>query len=258
MFVKILKHFSYFLLVLKCLLFSFQAANSEGILVHFPEELKMIEFDKHLLPRFKFKTQIAIKNSDEEDSHDVLIGIIEKGQPIFSDLNGFLYRLEIITLDEDKRKKAEKFMTWLTSPSGIAVIEDFSIDDTPIFKGIKHQKEEKIVMNFAGNITSGLSLSQVHCKRCHVVDNNAFAGIDSSPSFHALRSIKNWEEKFRAFWTVSPHLSVISITDIYEAGSSRSPVTMVPIELNLSEVEDILAYVASIKPKELGEAITSW
>ena len=258
MFVKILRHFIRTFLLLSPIFFTFQLTFGEQISVKFSSELKMIELDKHLFPRFKFKTQIILKAVEEVNGYDALIGIIDNGKPIFSDLNGVLYRLEVITSDKEKRMKIEKFLKWLTSPPGIAVIEDFSINDSPVFKGIIYQEEKKVVTTFEGNLSSGLSLSQKHCKRCHVVDENAFAGIDSSPSFHALRSMKNWEEKFQAFWTVNPHLSLISITDVYEAGSSSAPVTVAPIELNLSEVDDILAYVASIKPKELGGAITSW
>ena len=89
------------------------------------------------------------------------------------------------------------------------------------------------------------------------VDDNAFAGIDLSPSFHE-RSFEDWEERFRAFWTVSPHLNVISIKEVYDAGSKLSPVVIVPIELSLDDIDDILSYVSKIKPKDLGKPINFW
>ena len=73
-----------------------------------------------------------------------------------------------------------------------------------------------------------------------------------------MRSFEDWEERFRAFWTVSPHLNVISIKDVYDAGSKFSPVVIAPIELTLDEVDDILSYVSKIKPKDLGKPINFW
>ena len=66
-----------------------------------------------------------------------------------------------------------------------------------------------------------------------------------------MRSFEDWEERFRAFWTVSPHLNVISIKEVYDAGSKLSPVVIVPIELSLDDIDDILSYVSKIKPKDL-------
>ena len=61
-----------------------------------------------------------------------------------------------------------------------------------------------------------------------------------------------------AFWTVSPHLNVISINEVYEAGSKTVPITISPIRISLEQVDDILAYVASIHPKDLGKPINFW
>ena len=61
-----------------------------------------------------------------------------------------------------------------------------------------------------------------------------------------------------AFWTVRPHLNVISINEVYEAGSKTVPITISPIRISLEQVDDILAYVASINPKDLGKPINFW
>ena len=176
----------------------------------------------------------------------------------FSDLNDIIYKIELITSEEAKLKKIDKFIDWLKSTSGISAIEGFQFNGVPIFKAILLEKKEKKEFVFEGDSKNGLLISQKHCKRCHVVDDNAFAGIDSSPSFHAMRSFEDWEERFRAFWTVSPHLNVISITEVYDAGSNLSPVVIAPIELTLDEVDDILSYVSKIVPKDLGKPINFW
>ena len=78
---------------------------------------------------------------------------------------------------------------------------------------------------------------------------------------HSLKQhygLLDWEERFRAFWTVSPHLNVISIKEVYDAGSKLSPVVIAPIELSLDDIDDILSYVSKIKPKDLGKPINFW
>jgi hypothetical protein len=258
MFVKISRYLTHIFLVISFSAGNVQTAVGQEVFVEFPEELLMVEFDKYLLPRFKFKTQIIVRVSSQSDSLDARLGVIPKGKELFSDLNGFIYRLETITPDASQISKLEKFVSWLNSPSGITTIEEFSINGSNVFKALESTVEKKEEEVFEGDVASGLSLSQQHCKRCHVVDDNAFAGIDSTPSFQAMRSFDDWEERFTAFWTVSPHLNVISINEVYEAGSKTVPVTISPIRISLEQVDDILAYVASINPKDLGKPINFW
>tara|TARA_B000000532_G_scaffold44537_1_gene33611 strand:+ start:3694 stop:4470 length:777 start_codon:yes stop_codon:yes gene_type:complete len=258
MFVKILDKILLIFFSFLIIFFQVKNALSEEVYLHFPEELLMIEFDKHILPRFKFKTQISIKSKKTSENTDLSIDVKNEGISVFSDLNGIVYKIEKITSDEIKLNKIEKFIDWLRSPSGISAIEGFQFNGTPMFKALKFEKQNEKEFVFEGDIKNGLLVSQKHCKRCHVVDDNAFAGIDSSPSFHAMRSFEDWEERFRAFWTVSPHLNVISIKEVYDAGSKLSPVVIVPIELSLDDIDDILSYVSKIKPKDLGKPINFW
>ena len=60
MFVKILNKILYIFFSLLIFFTLPKNLSSEEIHLHFPEELLMVEFDKHVLPRFKFKTQIKI------------------------------------------------------------------------------------------------------------------------------------------------------------------------------------------------------
>ena len=46
----------------------------------------MIEFDKHILPRFKFKTQISIKSKKTSENTDLSIDVKNEGISVFSDL----------------------------------------------------------------------------------------------------------------------------------------------------------------------------
>ena len=258
MFVKISRSLIVTFLGLLFVITSAQTNYGDEITIEFPEELLMIEFEKYLLPRFKFKTRINVLVNKDGNSFDAKLGIFPTGLEVFSDLNGFIYKLETKTTNKERLHRLETFVSWLTSPTGVMAIEDFSIEGAQVFKAVKNLEEKEDAEIFDGNIASGLRVSQKHCKRCHVVDDNAFAGIGSTPSFHAMRTFDDWQERFTAFWTVSPHLNVISITEVYEAGSKSVPTTIAPIELSLEQIDDILAYVASIKPKDLGKPINSW
>ena len=127
MFVKILDKI--LCIFFSLLVFFTQAKNlsSEEIYLHFPEELLMVEFDKHILPRFKFKTQIAINAVNTFENSDASIGIKTNGTSIFSDLNDIVYKIELSTSEEAKLKKKDKFIDWLKSSSGISAIEGFEI-----------------------------------------------------------------------------------------------------------------------------------
>ena len=258
MFVKKLDKILYIFFSVSVFFILAKNLSSEEIHLHFPEELLMVEFDKHILPRFKFKTQITINAVNSFENSDASIGIKTNGTSIFSDLNDVIYKIKLSTTDESKLKKIDRFIDWLKSSSGISAIEGFELNGAQIFKALQLEKKETQEFVFEGDDENGLLISKKHCKRCHVVDDNAFAGIDSSPSFHAMRSFEDWEERFRAFWTVSPHLNVISIKDVYDAGTKFSPVVIAPIELTLDEVDDILSYVSKIKPKDLGKPINFW
>ena len=107
MFVKISRYLSHIFLLTSISLGTAQTAVAQEVFIEFPEELLMIEFDKYLLPRFKFKSQIRIRVSSQSDSLDARLGLIPKGKELFSDLNGFVYRLETITPNANQISKLE-------------------------------------------------------------------------------------------------------------------------------------------------------
>ena len=70
MFVKILDKIPHIFFSLLVFLTLAKNLSSEEIHLHFPEELLMVEFDKHILPRFKFKTQITINAVNSFENSD--------------------------------------------------------------------------------------------------------------------------------------------------------------------------------------------
>ena len=232
--------------------------KNNNIIMKLPAELVNLGFDKFLFSRFKFRSQISIRSSTLEDIIDAELGVIDSGIEVFSDLNGVAYRLRVVTDDAVLKEKLNKFETWLLRGPGADVIEDFSFDGVPLFVKMPEVVQEIEEIQLSGNVRKGKELARVHCKRCHVVDDNAYSGIGSTPSFHAMKSRASWFERFSAFWTVNPHVSIISVEDLFEAGSDNSPVPIVPVNLRLEDIDDILAYVNSIEAKDLGSPIGSW
>lgn len=61
-------------------------------------------------------------------------------------------------------------------------------------------------------LEKGERLVRQHCTRCHVVgDLNKYGGIGSTPSFGAIKSLPDWQDRFAAFWSLLPHPSVVQI-----------------------------------------------
>lgn len=101
----------------------------------------------------------------------------------------------------------------------------------------------------------GEHLALLHCGRCHVVSEaNRFGGIDSTPSFPALRALADWEEKFSTFWTASPHRAVIQIEGVTDPFPPELPSPIVPVRLTRPELDAILEFAETIAPKDLGGA----
>ena len=104
----------------------------------------------------------------------------------------------------------------------------------------------------AQDYAPGEKLTLSNCGRCHVVSpKNRLGGIDSTPSFAALRNIADWEDRMKAFWTLRPHPTFIQITGVTDPFPANRPPTVHPISLTLEELDLILNYTRTIKPAEL-------
>ncbi len=99
-------------------------------------------------------------------------------------------------------------------------------------------------------VAAGARVAAVHCARCHVVDEvNVFGGISSTPSFPLLvKALVDWEDRFQSFHTRPPHPAVIRFEG--EVSAPDKPVSIVPVELNYSDIEAIVAYARSLKKTE--------
>ena len=111
---------------------------------------------------------------------------------------------------------------------------------------------------FDGDKATGARLALVHCGRCHVVDKrNRMGGIGSTPSFAALRGRENWSDLFRAFYAHNPHPSFTQVEGVTDPFDPNRQIHVAPMEITLDEIEAITAFVAEMKPKELGRPVKS-
>ena len=97
----------------------------------------------------------------------------------------------------------------------------------------------------ANNIVEkGREIVRQHCTRCHVVPNmNPYGGIGSTPSFAALKWLSDWEHRFEVFYTLPPHPALVKILGLSEERVASLPAFVAEIELQIDDVEAILAFV---------------
>ena len=104
----------------------------------------------------------------------------------------------------------------------------------------------------AGLLKQGEQLVRQHCTRCHVVgDLNKYGGIGSTPSFGAIKSLPDWQDRFAAFWSLLPHPSVVQVEGISPERPKGVLATTKQIVLTPAEVEAILAYIDTVPVKDL-------
>ncbi len=147
------------------------------------------------------------------------------------------------------------FVDWLVSEPGRATIADFELDGQQIAIPTAADEAAPIEMVIVGNIDHGRELSRDHCRRCHKVDRaDKYAGIDNAPSFHAMRTFDDWHIRFSTFYAVSPHKALISVEGS-GIEKNRALITIAPIDLQMDDINDIVAFVHSLTPLDLGKPI---
>ena len=108
----------------------------------------------------------------------------------------------------------------------------------------------------AGDFAPGEKLTLVHCGRCHVInERNKYGGIGSTPSFAALRTLEDWEDRMRGFYALAPHPAFTQIEGITEPFPPNRPSPIHPVALTEAEIEVITEYTRTIPPKDLGNEV---
>jgi hypothetical protein len=110
----------------------------------------------------------------------------------------------------------------------------------------------------AQDYAPGEKLTLFNCGRCHVVSTkNRMGGIGSTPSFAVLRTIDDWEDRMKAFWTLRPHPGFTQIQGMTEPFPANRPPAVHPISLTLEELSVIVDYARTITPADLGSDLGS-
>ena len=108
----------------------------------------------------------------------------------------------------------------------------------------------------AQNFAPGEKFATYVCGRCHVVsERTRLGGIGSTPSFMALRSFPDWEERFRSFYALVPHPSFTQVEGITDPFPPERPPHIHPVELTEEELENLVEYARNLEPADLGGPI---
>ena len=204
---------------------------------------------KFVLPRFSLKTQIRVEVIDADG--DVVLAPDGPGQPVFTGA-GATWRMQVA----EGHPGAERFAEWLSSDVGQRTVTSFMVDGTQPFTLPQATAAVAVDDGIDGDATAGLKLSSVLCGRCHVVSEaNRMDAIGSSPSFFVLRSMRDWDDRFRAFYVLNPHPSFTQIADVTEPFPIDRPSPIAPVEMTFDDLDAILAYVSNLQPADLGAPI---
>ena len=108
----------------------------------------------------------------------------------------------------------------------------------------------------ADDYAPGEKLTLFHCGRCHVInERNKYGGIGSTPSFGALRTLEDWEDRMRAFFALAPHPAFTQIEGITEPFPIDRPSPIHPLQLTEGDIETIVEFTRTIPPKDLGAPV---
>jgi mono/diheme cytochrome c family protein len=209
---------------------------------------------KFLLPRFSLKT--GIKLHIGPDAPDITLSSIAgpDARPAFKGPVQLYY----ITLSADisAPDKADRFAKWLLEDVGQRAVDQFRRDGKQIFFAAADAAPEIAELLPEGNIAKGEHLAYTRCGRCHVVgDKNRMKGIGSTPSFALLRGFPDWQSRFQGFYALNPHPSFSQIKDVTAPFDVALPPAIIPLDLTLDELDDIVAFVAGITPADLGSPL---
>ena len=102
----------------------------------------------------------------------------------------------------------------------------------------------------AGDVEKGRKVAETHCSRCHVVgDFNPNGGISSTPSFQLLvKRRPDYKDRFATFYARRPHPAFVTVKGIGRPMDYLPP-NAHPVEMTLEDVENVSAFVETLKPK---------
>ncbi|WP_133489661.1 hypothetical protein [Aliiroseovarius marinus] len=222
-------------------------ADERLVRMAMPAELVETGLPKYLLPRFSLKTQVRVTVVAPGDEAEILIGSV--GRPVFHGI-GQTWHLELVATDH---AGAQKFSDWITSEVGQRAVVGYVVDGAQLFELPQEAAPQEVVASYEGDAALGAVRAEEMCGRCHVVDAaKRMNSIGSTPSFFALRSLTDWEDRFQTFYVLNPHPAFTQIKDVTPPFPVDRPSPIVPVVMTLDDMDAILAFVAALAPADLG------
>lgn len=225
------------------------AGAGEGFRLGVAEPLAGSGFLKYVLPRFSLKTGVRIELVGAGDEAEMVLAEGGEGTVVFTG-QGRSWHMRIRSRDH---AGAASFADWLTSEIGHRTIAAYRVDGEAPFAPAAVAEAEDAPIVFEGDDARGRTLSRAHCGRCHVVTRDAGEdSIGSTPSFFALKALGDWYTRFQRFYVLNPHPVFTQIRGVTEPFPIDRPSPIVPVAITPEEFDDILAYVATLAPVDLG------
>ena len=222
-------------------------ANDRLVRLYAPDTLIETGMMQHVLPRFTLKTQVRVELVPTAAAADMVWGM--DGVALFQQ-DEAIWKM---ALRDIPNTGTTRFADWLSSEIGQRTILGFSPDGTPLFSAPAKVVQEAAKAVYDGDPNAGFRSAKTKCARCHVVDEaSRMTDIGSTPSFFVLRVFEDWEDRFLSFFVLAPHGSFTQIKDVTEPFAINRPPPIKPIEMTLEELDNLLAYVATIKAADLG------
>lgn len=260
------------MIIIICVLASLSVAQERNITLLADNVLQENGFLQFLLPRFSLKTGIKIDlvlplgNEGIAQDADLLLTrnlpLTSYAVPVavFKGSGEIFYVYSTIADDiaEEQTARVTRFIDWFTGDIGKRTINQFQVAGEQIYVAVEQIEPEQAQEVFEGDIVTGEALTYANCGRCHVIGwANRMKGIGSTPSFALLRTFPDWQGRFGAFFTLKPHGSFSQITDVTEPFDPSLPPPIYPLEITIEELDDILAFVSTIEPADLGAPIVT-
>ncbi len=221
-----------------------------------PKPLITSGFIKFLLPRFSLKTGVRV-DVETSGNGQAFFSASGEGDALFEGM-GAVFSFGLRNGNGVRNQKAQRFADWLNSDIGKRTIEQFAPDGKPVFTLVVVAEKKVVFAGYDGNASLGETLSFTKCGRCHVIgERNKMKGIGSTPSFGLLRGLEDWQERFETFYLRRPHPSITQIEGITEPFDAAHPPAIHPLFLSEAEVQDILTYVYTLQPADLGAALVT-
>ena len=225
-------------------------ANERLVHLYVPDALVETGLMRHILPRFTLKTQVRVELVATVGGADMVWG--DSGRAIFVQ-GGSIWHM---AFGEDAHSGVQRFAQWLSGDVGQRTILGFAPNGEVLFLAAKQVVQTVAEIAYDGDPETGYKAAKTKCGRCHAVDEGGRKNdIGSTPSFFVLKVFDDWEDRFTSFYVLRPHGSFTQIKDVTAPFAPNMPPPIKPIEMTLEELEDILAYVATLQAADLGKKL---